>query len=202
MKQTGIVVNRKAAEFQAATQNCWFDTKISAITKRIIREKWFVDEVIHPQKILNCEIIEHNGCMRLYNDKDKFFCMDGEQIGDEACKIDFFSAEKIMLIQRNETTSDRSAEKFELTSLWPKRQLVVAARHESKQLLAFAPIFVVRNSKWQPTADKKCFFDFATEFIIICDYIRKDPGNAASSDALAVMENSKKLLFWLKDHCY
>ena len=208
MKQTCIATNGRSRTGKAA-QNLWFTPEITAMMDKIVNGKWFVREVIYPKEVKGCEIFDYNGCMRLYHNADRFFALDGERLNTEAGKycnlnVDFFSAEKIIIQQRDEAAFDHwcNSDPFELTSLWPERQLVIAARHDTKQLIAFAPIFVAYTPEFHLTGDMRKSFNFELEFNIYRSRTEKRLGQETSSESLSFLKNSHSLLLWLKNHCY
>ena len=208
MKQTGVLTNGRSYTDKAAA-NLWLTPKITAMTDKIINGKWFVREIIYPQEVKGCEIFEYNGCMRLYHNADRFFSLEGERLNSEAGKycnlnVDFFSAAKIIIQQRDEAAFDHwcNSDPFELTSLWPDRQLVIAASHDTKQLTAFAPIFTVYNHEFHPTKDMEKSYEFASEFEAYCKHMEKSSDKAMPSESLSFLKNSYNLLLWLKKHCY
>lgn len=200
--------NGKNATTTAAPNN-WFTPEITAMANKIATEKWFVREVIYPKEVPGCEIFEYNGCMRLYHNVDRFFALDGEHLNTQAGKYcnlnaDFFSADKIMIQQRDEAAFDHwcNSDPFELTSLWPERQLVIAARHDTKQLIAFAPIFLAYTPEFHLTGDMRKSFNFELGFNIYRSRIEKRLGQENPSESLSFLKNSYNLLLWLKNHCY
>lgn len=208
MKQTCISTNDRSPKDKTVS-NLWFTPEITAIMNKIAKEKWFVREVIYPQEVKGCEIFDYNGCMRLYHNVDRFFALEGERINVETGKycnlnIDFFSAEKIIIQQRDEAAFDHwcNTDPFELTSLWPKRQLVIAARRDTKQLVAFAPIFVAYTPDFHLTGDLKKSMEFEKEFLVYQKHVEKSSDKEIASESSSFLKNSYNLLLWLKNHCY
>lgn len=194
---------------EKAAQNHWFTPEVTDMLNKIITEKRFVREVIYPKEVPGCEIFEYNGCMRLYHNKARFFALEGEKLNTEAGKycnlnVDFFSAEKIIIQQRDDAAFDHwsSSDPFELTSLWPERQLVIAADHKDRRLIAFAPIFVVCTPEYHSTSDFGKFYKFSAEFEVYRHHTKKCLGEAISPETLSFLKNSYDLLIWLKNHCY
>ena len=194
---------------EKAAQNHWFTPEVADMMNKIITEKWFVREVIYPKEVPRCEIFDYNGCMRLYHNKARFFALEGEKLNTEAgecCNlhVDFFSADKIIIQQRDDAAFDHwsNSDPFELTSLWPTRQLVIAADHKDKRLIAFAPIFVVCTPEFHSTSDFGKFYKFAAEFEVYRHHTEKYLDKAIYSDAQSFLKNSCDLLNWLKNHCY
>lgn len=189
-------------------KNQWLTPEIIAIMDKIIKEKWFIREVIYPKEVQGCEIFNYNGCNRLYHNADRFFALEGERLNSESgmyCNLnaDFFSAERIIIQQRNDVAFDhRQSDHFELNSLWPTRQLVVAANHKNKQLIAFAPIFVAYTEKSHSTNDLEKCFAFAKELSSYINRAEKELSKTKSKEAISFLKNSYNLLLWLKNHCY
>ena len=186
-------------------KNQWLTPEVIAMMDKIIKEKWFVREVIYPKEVPGCEIFDYNGCKRLYHNTDRFFALEGERLNSEAGKYcnlntDFFSAERIIIQQRDDEAFDHwcNTDPFELTSLWPERQLVIATRRDTKQLVALAPVFEVCKS----SAEMKKSFEFEKEFLIYKNNLKRSLDKTKSSEALAFLNNSYNLLLWLKNHCY
>ncbi len=187
----------------------WMTPDITAMMNKIVTEKWFVREVIYPKEVIGCEIFDYNGCMRLYHNTDRFFALENERLNSEAGKycnlnVDFFSAEKIVVQQRDEEAFDHwcNSDPFELTSLWPDRQMVIAANHQTKQLMAFAPIFVAYTSDLCLSKDMEKSFEFEKEFTDYRKQTEKKHDEAISQETLSFLTNSYNLLLWLKNHCY
>lgn len=208
MEHIKILTGKKAC-VNKAVKNQWLTPEIIAMMDKIIKEKCFVREVIYPKEILGCEIFEYNGCMRLYNNKDRFFALDGERINSEAGKYcdlnaDFFSAEKIVVQQRDDKAFDHlcNSDPFELTSLWPERQLVVVANHKNRQLIAFAPVFIVCTPDLHSTKDLEKCLDFINEFSSYMNKVEKNLDKKKYQEAISFLKNSYNLLLWLKNHCY
>ena len=202
-------MKQSIAENGKTAGNHWFTPEITAMMDNITKEKWFVREVIYPKEIKGCEIFDYNGCMRLYHNSARFFALDGEKLNSEAGKycnlnVDFFSAEKIIIQQRDEAAFDHwcNSDPFELTSLWPERQLVIAARHDTKQLIAFAPVFVVCTPELHATVDMRKSFSFEKEFNIYRNRAEKSFGRETPSEPLSFLKNSYDLANWLRVHCY
>ena len=194
---------------QNAVENRWLTPEVTAVTDKLCKEKWFVREVIYPKEILGCEIFEYNGCMRLYHNKDRFFAMEGERLNTEAGKycnlnVDFFSAERIDLQKPDNEAFDRwnNGENIELTSLWQGRQLVIAARHDDRQLLAFAPIFAAYTPEFHSTKDMERSLEFENEFLAYRKCVENSLDETQAAEALSFLQNSYNLLLWLKRHCY
>ncbi len=202
-------MKQSIAENGKTAGNHWFTPEITAMMDNIMKEKWFVREVIYPKEIKGCEIFDYNGCMRLYHNSARFFALDGERLNSEAGKycnlnIDFFSAEKIIIQQRDEAAFDHwcNSAPFELTSLWPERQLVIAARHDTKQLIAFAPVFVVCTPEFHATEDMRRSINFEREFHLYRNRVKKNFGKETPSEPLSFLKNSYDLANWLRVHCY
>ena len=208
MEQT-IISTKDNTYTGKVTKNCWLTPEITAILDKLITEKWFIREVIYPKEVPGCEIFDYNGCMRLYHNAGRFFALNDERLNSEAGKycnlnIDFFSAERIIIQKPDEKAFDRwnNGECIELTSLWPKRQMVIAARRDTKQMIAFAPIFVVYTPQFYLTKDMERSYDFEREFRCYKNHTEKSLRQGASSETLAFLKNSYDLLLWLKNHCY
>ena len=206
MKQPFISTNDSS--HNNAVANLWFTPETTAMINKIVTGKWFVREVIYPKEIQGCEIFNYNGCMRLYHNVDRFFALDGERINVEVGKycnlnINFFSAEKIIIQQRDEAAFDHwcNTDPFELTSLWPDRQLVIAADRYTKQLVAFAPIFSVYTPDLHSTEDMKKVLEFEIEFLAYQKHLKKSLGKEITSESLSFLKNSHSLLLWLRNNC-
>jgi hypothetical protein len=193
---------------ETKNNNCWFTSETMVMMDEIIKEKWFVREVIYPKDVIGCEIFEYNGCKRLYHGKDRFFAMEGEKLNTETGKycnlnVDFSSAEKIVIQKRDDAAFDHwQSDLFELTSLWKDRQLVIAINHKTDQLIAFAPIFVVNTPKFHTTPDMKNFHEFEHEFLHYWHNLEKSYAKTIPAETSAFFKNSYNLLLWLKSHCY
>lgn len=188
--------------------DCWFTPETMVMIDKIIKERWFVREVIYPKEVSGCEIFNYNGCKRLYHDKDRFFALEGEALNYQEGKYcnlnaDFFSGEKIVIQQRDDAAFDHwQSQPFELTSLWPGRQLVVVANHKTMELIAFSPVFMVCTPEFHVTRDMEKSFMYEKEFLTHWKHIEKDLGKAISPEMLSFLRNSHNLQLWLKNHCY
>ena len=209
MKQKTCISATDKFQKDNAVSNLWFTPEITTMTNKIVKEKWFVREVIYPKEVKGCEIFDYYNCMRLYHNVDRFFALEGERLNSEAGKycnlnVDFFSAERIIIQQRDEAAFDHwcNSEPFELTSLWPKRQLVIAARHDNRQLVAFAPIFAAYTPDFHFTGDMERSMEFEKEFLSYQKHVEKSLSKKIASESLSFLKNSHSLLVWLRNHCY
>ena len=89
-----------------------------------------------------------------------------------------------------------------LTSLWPERQLVVVVNHKNRQLIAFAPIFVVCTPELHSTKDLEKCLAFMNEFSSYMNKMEKSFGKKNSQEVIPFLKNSYNLLLWLKNHGY
>lgn len=208
MEHINILKGNKAC-VSKVVKNQWLTSEITTMMDKIIKEKWFVCEAIYPKEVPGCEIFDYNGCKRLYHNKDRFFALEGEKLNSEAGKYcnlnaDFLSAEKIIIQQRDEAAFDHwcNSDLFELTSLWPERQLVVVVNHKNRQLIAFAPIFVVCTPELHSTKDLEKCLAFMNEFSSYMNKMEKSFGKKNSQEVIPFLKNSYNLLLWLKNHCY
>ena len=135
--------------------------------------------------------------------------MNNERLNTEIGKycnlnIDFVSAEKIIIRQPDETAFDKwnNGAQFELTSLWPERQLVVATNHTTHQLMALAPIFVVSTPEFRSTSDLERFYEFEEEFKLCRKHLETRQIKALHPETPDFLQNSYNLLIWLRNHCY
>lgn len=189
---------------EQVAKNVWFTPKVIKMMDKIVMNRLIVREVIYPKKVPGCEIFTYNGCKRLYHNNDRFFVLEGERLNREAGKCcnlnaDFFSAEKIVVQQRDGAAFDHwcNSDPFDLASLWPELQIVIVADYKSSQLIAFAPILIAHTPKFHP-AD---YMNFVTEFEDYWKHMEKRLGEEKAKENFPFWQNSYNLLLWLIKHC-
>lgn len=193
MKKVNVVRKNAERSIDAVIAgNRWLTSATIDKVAKVLVEDWFVREVIYPKEISGCKIIDCGGYRRLYNGDETPFSL----------KADFFSAEKIVIQQRsNDFDHWNTDERFELTSLWPEKQLVIAVEHDTQQLIAFAPIFIAPRSKKISPKTRFEFHEFMEELQAYCDHVKKTHNGTFPPSTLSIMLHSISLLYWLRDHC-
>lgn len=116
-----------------------------------------------------------------------------------------FSADKIIIRKMSKKTKEWIGDAFELTSIWPERQLVVS-EDEKGFIRSFAPIFLTRQKGHKPfTPDHKEFNLFIEEEAACFKEMRSKiwdglEKNIAKEFCINVA-HFHDLLLWLERHC-
>lgn len=118
-----------------------------------------------------------------------------------------FSADKVVIQKINTRTNGVVGEPFELTSLWPERQLVVTVDTHNR-LSSFAPVFLTRNRKnglLGLTPDSKEYARFIEEgseyFKEIAPKVWSELENRRAQEFAKNVDGFYVLLLWLEKHC-
>ena len=177
---------------QLLEERHWFTPKIMEKLDNIWSKPWFFRELAYPKEIPQCSIGKDREGM--------FLCFGSNRFNLTA---DFYSAEKIVIQQRTDKFDPWDGEPFDITSLWPNRQMVIVVNPHDKKVLGFAPIFIIHSKKEASffTDDYDEFNIFVKEFHEYFEQIITNHNERVSSALASIAQTSLSLCFWLKDYC-
>lgn len=153
------------------------------------QEGWYLKDLVNEKEIPNCEQIDA-GRFKQLSSRGKVF--DTTEL--------YVSAEEIIV--QKEINGQWNGEMIDLAAIWPEHQLVVGLNPETKQVMRFAPVFVVYDAETGLlTKDNENFRVFVEGIKSYLPYARLILRDEAKRRVNMFAQKTLNLVWWLKEHC-